>query len=46
MFRLDGGEERRRIALRALDAEATYELEDLDGGSVKRLTGAVLMNEG
>ncbi|CAI6084708.1 alpha-galactosidase [Cohnella sp. JJ-181] len=46
VFRLDGGEPRRRIVLRALDADATYELEDLDGGPARRSTGAELMDAG
>ncbi|MDG0808946.1 GH36 C-terminal domain-containing protein [Cohnella rhizosphaerae] len=46
VFRLDGGEERRRIALRALDADAAYELEDLDGGPARRASGAEWMDAG
>lgn len=46
VFRLDGGERLRRIALRALDADAAYELEDLDGGPARQATGAELMEAG
>lgn len=47
IFRMDGGgESGRRLALRALDDAAAYELEDLDGGPVRRLTGAELTRDG
>ncbi|MFD2332472.1 alpha-galactosidase [Cohnella sp. GCM10020058] len=46
VFRLDGDETRRHIMLRALEGDATYELEDLDGGPVRRLTGVELMAAG
>lgn len=46
VFRLDGDETQRRIALKALDAHAMYAVEDLDGGPPRQASGAELMRPG
>jgi len=46
VFRLDGNETRRQIALRELDASAVYAIENLDGGPSLQASGAELVEAG